>query len=175
MQLEKIHPVRNLSPYFKIADDEAKLSPCSRRQYGCVIVWESSDVNNYVAAANYRLSDCCNGVSCARTRFDTAHGGRVEIGAEVHAETAALIKMGLSSYQVVNVPNVHDAHPVMLLVGRMNGKSIRGRDTYPCHTCALNIKYAGFKYVYVKDDDDTIIPVSIAEIIERRELEWEPN
>lgn len=164
----KIQPIRNLKPYFKIAEDEAKKSPCTRRQYGCVIVWEAPEINNYVVGANYRLSDCCNSV-CARTRFDTAHGGRVEIGAEVHAETAALIRYG---FEPLN--RSEDVHPIVLLAGRVGDRQLLGRDVYPCHTCCLNLLFAGFKWVYVKDDDETIIPVSLAEIRERRELEWEP-
>jgi deoxycytidylate deaminase len=128
-----------------------------------VIVWPSEGaLDNWVGACNSRQSNCCNGV-CARNRFNTFHGGRVEIGAEVHSETAALIQFGKR----------HD-NATLILVGYVTGgKQLKGKDVLPCHTCALNIKFAGFKFIYVRDDDDTIIPVSIAEIIERRELEWE--
>lgn len=166
MVAEKIHKVRNLLPYFKFADEIARESPCVRRQYGCVIAWENETdgVNNWVGASNSRESDCCNS-TCARNRFKTFHGERVELGAEIHAETAALIKYGSRR---------PDDNPVILLVGYItNGKQLKGKDVMPCHVCAINIKFAGFKFIYVRDDDDTIIPVSIAEIIERRELEWE--
>lgn len=158
--------MRNLRPYFQIAVDESNKSPCSRRRYGCVITWESTSFDNFVVGANYRMTDCCNGVACARTRFDTVHGARVEIGAEIHAETAALIRWG-------SLPE-DDSNPVVILVGFAGEKELRGSDVYPCHVCAVNLKFAGFKYIYIKDDDDTIIPVSISAIIERRELEWEP-
>jgi deoxycytidylate deaminase len=162
--MDKLQRVKNLLPYFQIADKEAKLSPCERRQYGCVIVWESPEIDNYTVGANYRESNCCKGY-CARNRFNTFHGGRVEIGAEIHAETSALIR-----YK----GDAKADNASLVLVGWIKDKKLKGKDVYPCHTCALNIKFAGFRYVYVQDLDDTIIPVSIAEIIERREIEWEP-
>ena len=158
--METIQQVRNLLPYFRIADEEAKKSPCIRRQYGAVIVWPEGDFDNYVVGANYRLSDCCNGV-CVRNTYNTFHGGRVELGAEVHAETAALIKY----------PGNKD-NSLMVLAGWIGDKMLTGSDVYACHTCSLNLKFAGFDYIYIRDDAGVITPVLVKDMIARREAEW---
>jgi deoxycytidylate deaminase len=89
------------------------------------------------------------------------NGERVEVGAEIHAETAALIA----------APKKGE---VFILVGQTASGPLYGPSVYPCHGCALAIKFGGYKYIYIKTDKDTIQAVSIAKIIEYREEEWQP-
>jgi deoxycytidylate deaminase len=87
------------------------------------------------------------------------------VGAEIHAETAALIKhqgWRIDSNTIIIVAGV-DAHD----------QPIYGRITYPCHACAMAIKFAGIRYVYLLDKEDSIISVSINQILLDREAEWD--
>lgn len=152
-----------LQPYFKIAEGEAMKSPCQRRQYAALIGYRSIEDNPlWVVETNSRQSRCCSGV-CVRSSFKFVNGERVEVGAEIHAETAALI-------------SAQHKGEAFILVGFTGPTSpLYGENVYPCHTCALNIKFAGYKYIYIRADKDTIKAVSMAEIIEYREQEWEPD
>ena len=160
-----------LKPYFKIALDEAGKSPCYRRQYGVMIVYDwygdigedsvSMDWNPWHLASNVRVTNQCNGGVCVRYQIPTGHGSNVERGAEIHAEQAALIKAG-----------VYRMHSYFILVGKdsKSGKELVGRDCLPCHACAVMIKWAGYKFIYHRDDIGRIIAESIDDIIEEQEL-----
>ena len=155
-----------LEPYFKIAEGEAAKSPCSRRQYGALIGYRSIENDPlWVVETNSRQSRCCNS-HCVRDKSKFPSDGRhpnVEMGAEIHAETAALIK-------------AQHKGEAFILVGFSGPTSpLYGENVYPCHVCALNIKFAGYKYIYIRTSKDTIQAISIAEIIEYREQEWEYN
>lgn len=154
--------IKQIHPYYLIASRTAKLSPCDRRQYGAVVI-DRKDGMNYAAECNSRQSRCCNTV-CARTRMQFRNGERVEVGAEVHAETAAIIAFGGTGSDTA----------VMVLAGFSGNRELLSEDAYPCHTCALNIKFAGIKWVYIKDRTKNITPVLTSEIIKYREAEWEP-
>jgi len=84
-KIEVVIETKKLLPYFSIALETAKTSPCTRRKYGAVIASLSNDVF-YTAAANYGISKCCQGNVCARDRLGIQHGQRVEVGGEIHAE-----------------------------------------------------------------------------------------
>lgn len=163
MQKEpQIPQVKWLEPYFKVGEEIAKASPCTRRQYGAVIVVSGPEIY-YQTAFNKRIGRCCGG-SCIRDRFGFANGERVEIGGEIHAETAALINF--------EPDDIYNAY--FILVGFLsNGTELLGRSVWPCHMCAMNIAFAGFKYIYIRNTNGIISPVSIYEIIEGREQEWE--
>jgi len=162
--IEYITQISQLQPYVRMAEEEAKLSQCTRRQFGSVIMPLLQDTPYHIVRANRRVSNCCNG-GCARDRATLRSMERVEIGAEVHAETAAIIdykprKSGPS---------------LMVHVGFSGARELLGTEAWPCATCAKNIKYIGLKYVYMKNLDGVLSPVSVAEILEFREAEWEPN
>lgn len=157
---------KQLEPYFKIAAEVAKKSPCTRRQYGSVIVANGRTYAPevwHVAECNSRMSRCCNGI-CARDRFNTRHGQRTEVGAEIHSETAALIASRIPA---------KESH--FVLVGFENGHELRGSAAYPCHACIMAIKFAGYTHIYMRSIEGDIVPVSVAEILEYREREWEPD
>lgn len=158
---EKIIQPSLLTPYFKVAESWAKTSPCTRRQYGALIAYDDSIT--YQAGTNSRVGKCCGDI-CARDRLNTRHGQRVEVGGEIHAETACLItngkkKVGVNSY--------------FLLVGFAGHKELYDRDVWPCHSCAMQIKYAGWNYIHIRDKEKNIYAISLAHIIEEREAEWE--
>lgn len=163
--VEVVIETKKLLPYFSIALETAKTSPCTRRKYGVVIASLSNDVF-YTAAANYGVSKCCQGNACARDRLGIRHGQRVEVGGEIHAEQSALIQW--KGYDDGN-------SYVCVIVGIQNGKELYGRSCYPCHVCALMLKYAGFRHIYIKDDyvRGEIVITSINQVIDYRELEWE--
>lgn len=163
MLLEKVIETKHVIPYYDIALETAKQSPCVRRKYGAVIASISNDIF-YTAAANYRVSKCCDGDICVRDRFAVSNGQRVEIGGEVHAEQSALIRW--TGFDI-------DAHWIFVIAGWSEGKQIYGRSCYPCHVCALMLKHAGFKHIYIKETTKEIVPISLNEIIAYRELEWE--
>jgi len=160
---QRVARIKQIEPYFKIADEEALKSPCTRRRYGAVIV----DIGPYIyhtPAHNARVATCCNN-TCIRDTMNFENGGNVEYGAEVHAETAALIDHGRRE----------GTDRVMVLVGYKGAHELLSRDVWPCRVCALNLRYAGFKYIYTRDNKGEIVPTSIAEVIEYREAEWEPD
>lgn len=160
MVLERVIETKDLEPYFKIAAQAALQSECERRKYGAVIAFNGNELN-YAAGYNKRVSKGCNGI-CARNHFELTNGERAEVGAEIHAETAALISGG---------PKLENS--AFVLVGFLpDGKELLGKSVYPCHTCALNIKFAGFNHIYIRNENTDIVAVSIAEIIESREEEW---
>ena len=158
-----IPQTRHLIPYVSIAEAAAKKSPCLRRQYGVVIV-DAGPTFSFVSDWNDRVGKCCKGGICDRTMIGLTNGERTEVGAEIHAETAALIRHG---------PKKLDAS-YFILVGFANGNPIYGRESYPCHSCAMAIKYAGYLYVYLLDSEKNIRPYSINQILIDREQEWMP-
>lgn len=165
--MEKLIPPDTLRPYFRMAETIAKTSPCSRRQYGALIAYENNqhyDATTFaVAGTNSRVGKCCNDI-CARDRLNTRHGQRVEVGGEIHAETACLIENGKKQ---------KDVNSYFLLVGFAGDKELYDRDVWPCHSCAMQIKYAGWNYIHIKDKEKNIYSISLAHIIEEREAEWE--
>lgn len=155
---------KQLEPYFKIAEKEAHKSPCTRRQYGTVIAHriEGAFTVFYDSGHNERISTCCNGNVCARDVVNTRHGGSVEIGAEIHSEVAAIVRGGKaleSSY--------------LILVGFENGKELLDTNVYPCHSCAIVIKFAGYKHIYIRNAKNEIVSVSINSVISYRIAEWQ--
>lgn len=158
----EIPVAKRLEPYFKIAALESQKSPCIRRKYGAVIAYSDS-TEVFIASHNIRMSPCCNENECVRNRVDTRHGGSVEVGGEIHAETSLLIKASLTDV----------TKSFFILVGYEKDIELYGTVVYPCHSCAMAIKFAGYKHIYIRNKNKQIIPVSIAEIIEYRIGEWE--
>lgn len=159
-ELERVVEVIHLKPYFELAQDVAKESECTRRQYGSVIAGNDF----YLAwASNSRVTKCCNGNLCARDRLHIRHGQRTEVGAEIHSEIACLLKAG----------GLRTEGTQFVMVGFSNDKELFGTTVYPCHNCAVALRYAGFTHIYIHHDPDNIIPVSVADIIAFREQEWE--
>jgi deoxycytidylate deaminase len=161
---------KRLEPYFKIALDESKKSPCVRRHYGAMIVYdmygdigdEGTEWNPWHLAFNERVTNQCKD-QCIRDRYRVKHGQNMERGAEIHAEQAALIKAG-----------IHHLHSYFIVVGTDNdGTELLGNDNLPCHACAVMLKWAGYSYIYHKTEDSIIQAIRITDIIEYREAEIE--
>ena len=149
-----------LNDQVKVTRTIAATSLCIRRRYGCLI----TDGVESAITNNLRVSRCCNSF-CVREIAGLKHGEAVDLGAEIHAEQAALIKWRFPI----------DKHTKILIQG-YQGKTddlLYEENLYPCHTCALMIKYAGFKSVYITNRLEEIYPVSIDEIISYREQAWE--
>jgi deoxycytidylate deaminase len=144
-----------------MAAELAKTSPCTRRQYATVIVNEGMRFEHYYGI-NERVSKCCGNGICSRDLLGLHNGERVEVGAEIHSETAALIKAGKAKES-----------SALVLVGFANGEELYGTSVYPCHSCAVQIKWAGYKRIYIKESADNIITVPIQQIIEEREQAWQ--
>lgn len=160
---------KRLEPYFKIALNETDKSPCVRRKYAAMIVYdwygdigdEGTEWNPWHLAANYGVTNQCKD-GCIRDRTPTRSGEKVERGAEIHAEQAALIKAG-----------IYHLHSYFLLVGKdKNGNELVGNDCLPCHVCAVMLMWAGYKYIYHKNNEGTIEPIAVSEIIEYRENDF---
>lgn len=158
---EGLIQLSKIDPYYKIALKVAKESPCVRRKYGAVIVYEDGQLTS---ANNSRVSRICDH-ACVRDRAGLINGSRTELGAEVHAEQAALIdsyKRGtifvLAGWQVVNGFELIE---------------IKGTLAYPCLVCARMIKYEGYKWVHLMNEE--LEPVHIEDIIKYRELELGPH
>ena len=159
---------KRLEPYFKIALDESSKSPCVRRHYAAMIVYdwygdigdEGTEWNPWHLAFNDRVTDQCRD-ECIRDRYYTVHGQNMERGAEIHAEQAALIKAG-----------IHHLHSYFIVVGtNKDGTELLGNDNLPCHACAVMLKWAGYTYIYHKNREGVIESISIGDIIEYREAE----
>ena len=156
-------PINRIEPYYKIALKVAQESPCQRRKYGAVIGY--ADSISLVSACNARVTKCCDGNICVRERYGLSNGERTELGAEVHAEQAVLI----------DAPKRGD---IFVLAGWKIGPTAQtillGADSYPCLVCARMIKYAGYKWVYIKNEKEILEPIHIETIIEYREMEASP-
>lgn len=136
-------------------------SQCSRRKYGTIIM---DDSGKMVFGANVRVGRCCTDFECIRDRRETSHSVNVEIGSEIHSEQAVL----------VDWHREQDIIYQMLLVGvNRRGELLYDRDSYPCHVCALMIKYAGFAFIWIPQKSvfgkTEPVPVSISEVIEYHE------
>lgn len=156
----QIPQTKSLEPYFKMATEEAKKSPCHRRQYGAVIANQGPTIY-HIVRTNSRVTNCC-GNRCIRTDLGLINGERTEVGAEVHAETACII----------DAARFIGEKQVFMLVGFAGAQELLSEAVYPCYSCARNIKYAGFNYIYIRNRTKEIVPVSIHEIIQYREKEW---
>lgn len=135
-------------------------SPCVRRRYGCLI----TNGKDTIVTANFRVSKCCNN-QCVRQTADLAHAQSIDYGAEIHAEQAAFIKWN----------HVVDRHTQLLIQGYHgnSNKLFCDEDLYPCHVCALMIKYAGFKSILITDKASVLYSVPIDEVIAYREEAYE--
>lgn len=146
----------------ELAEKTAKLSPCTRRKYGAVIA-----TNEYLLSEgyNYRVGRCCEGNICVRDRAKAPHGGGIEVGAEIHAEAIALLD------------NYEDFHydTVMYLAGYdKKGELLTGIDSWPCHYCAMLIKYKGIRYMVIRAASfGDLMLVSIDTILHEQELLYE--
>jgi deoxycytidylate deaminase len=161
---------KRLEPYFKIALEETKKSPCVRRKYAAMIVYdiygdigdEGTEWNPWHLASNEGVTNQCKG-QCIRDRYRTIHGQNMERGAEIHAEQAALIKAG-----------IYRLHSYFIVVGTgKDGKELLGANTFPCHACAVMLKWAGYTNIYRRDAKGLISPISVTDIIQYREAETE--
>lgn len=143
-----------------LAEKTAASSPCIRRIYGAVI----DDGNTYYAAYNARVGKCCSDDLCIRDRRKNFHGERVEQGGEIHAEQAVLLGW---KFPVTGVTHFY-------LAGfDKHGNHLYGKNAWPCHACALMIKFAGFKSVIIRLENGDLEPVNISRIIEEQESEWD--
>lgn len=120
---------------------------------------------------NERVSRACDTL-CARTRLYIRHGERVEVGAEVHAEQSALINW-TPFYDITDTRSEFDWHFMISGWDMVTQKELFGRQVYPCHVCALMVKHAGFRTVILRNSSGDVDYVSIDQIIEEREQEWE--
>lgn len=144
--------------HIQLAREMALQSPCTRRKYGVVI----TDGLETTVTNNLRVSKCCND-GCVRDNLGIFHAERTDVGAEVHAEQAALIKWSKPI----------DKHTQILIQGFYRDQKMPGEGVflYPCHACAMMLKYAGFKYVWMTERDE-LVAVSVAEILEYWEQGW---
>jgi deoxycytidylate deaminase len=155
--IEGLIPINHVEPYYKIARKEAQSSPCLRRRYGVAIGFTGYAT---VVTHNARVTRACDTI-CVRERFGVTHGSQTELGAEVHAEQAALIEAPSKGF-------------IFVLAGWKGEEELKGVNVYPCLVCARMIKYAGYRWIYIKDEADQLTPVSIYDIIEYREQELSP-
>jgi len=139
--------------HVELAQSIALQSPCVRRKYGCVI----TNGINTVATNNQRVSGCCNN-GCVRDLFHVGHGARTDMGAEVHAEQAALIRWDKPI----------DKNTQVLVQGFYREEKIplHTQDLYPCHTCAMMLKFAGFRNVFLSNVNDALYGIALSEILE---------
>lgn len=144
--------------HIQLARELALQSPCTRRKYGVVI----TDGIDTIVTNNQRVSKCCNGI-CVRDALNIYHAERTDVGAEVHAEQAALIRWSKPVTKYTEV----------LIQGFYRDQAIPGEGIflYPCHACAMMLKFAGFKFVWMTERDE-FVAVSIAEILEYWEDGW---
>jgi deoxycytidylate deaminase len=144
--------------HIKLAREIALQSPCTRRKYGVVI----TDGVDTVVTNNQRVSKCCNG-GCVRDSLNIYHAERTDVGAEVHAEQAALIRWSKPI----------DKNTFVLIQGYYRDQKIPGEGIflYPCHACAMMLKFAGFKYIWMTERNE-LVAVPIAEILEYWEIGW---
>lgn len=138
-------------------------SPCLRRRY-CAQILLGGPSGFTTTGVNARYSKCCDD-TCVRERTKALHGQMVERGGEVHAETMALIHFK------INI-QLDEAFFFLSGIETSTGKRLLGKDVYPCHTCALNIKAGGFSKVILRNEFGDPVILSIDQIIEVREWEW---
>lgn len=115
-------------------------SPCSRRKYGTVIFEIHRDgIQILTVTNNARVSTVCN-ARCIRDWMNVEPFTNSELGAEIHAEQAALINTGpcKSSRQILFLAGVQST-----------GQEIKS--PRPCYTCLRMIAFAGYKSIYTYD------------------------
>jgi deoxycytidylate deaminase len=139
--------------HVNLAKDIALQSQCVRRKYGCVI----TNGIDTIVTNNQRVSNCCND-GCVRDLLRVQHGERTDLGAEIHAEQAALIRWN----------HVVDKNTQVLIQGfyKTDMTPLFGEGLYPCHTCALMLKFAGFRSVVLSNDRGELYGVSLSDILE---------
>lgn len=141
----------------------AKESPCVRRKYGAVIPFDTSPV--MAVGTNARVTSACNN-SCIRDRAGVVNGASTDLGAEVHAEQAALI-------------NAHKRGLAFVLAGwqvTRDGylEELKGVLAYPCLVCARMIRYAGYKWVHYMGSNG-LNSIHVDDLVFYREQELGPH
>lgn len=143
-----------------------RFSPCSRRKYGTLI---KDNFGNLVFGANERVGKYCTDKLCARDYMKVPHASNVEIGGEVHAEQSALIKWSTGSIAPEFDPQWEGYEKHILVAGFNHDDSpLAGQENFPCHVCAMMIKYAGFDHVWLADGS-AAYPWSLNQILEHYE------
>jgi len=133
-------------------------SPCLRRKYGVII---ADNYGEYIYAANTRVGKECTDKYCIRDMLGVQSNTNTEIGAEIHAEQAALIK-----WAKINI-STYSYH--ILIAGTNHIGPLDGMQNKPCYACAKMIKFAGFDFIWMPFGD-RIAPVSISGVIEEYEF-----
>lgn len=136
------------------AEQIALLSPCTRRKYG-VVISEGSVV--WVTAFNERVGRCCGGNICVRDTNKAPQNRGIEVGAELHAETIALLRWGSRINRSNN----------FYLACIQNGKLIP--NPVPCHYCAMMMSYVGYDNYIVRNEHGELVFKSTWETIEEHE------
>lgn len=161
--METLVEIDRLKPYFTIAELEARKSKCLQKRTAALIVRQGFDID-YMVEYNRTVSDCCGKDNCVRERLLLPSGQRSEVGAEIHASIAVLIKHG----------------PKVIGDGWLNNYFIyvafnkNGRQLFPatpCAACVKALKFAGYKYIFIKSDKDAVIPLTVASMLEVYEIE----
>ena len=145
-----------------LARQVAKKSPCVRRQYGVIV----TDGVHTVTAFNARVSTCCDS-GCVRDRAGIMHGQSTDMGAEIHAEQAASLIWG-------RFPG--SPHAQILIQGFKRNSAIPmcDEDLYPCHACAMTLKFNGFRAICLTSKAGEIYAKPLSEILEYWEQQWGP-
>lgn len=153
VDLENVH---------RLALSEARKSPCKRRKYGTVIFTVFKvGVEIGAIASNERVSKCCD-YECIRETLNIEPFQNGEIGAEIHAEQAALILNGKAKPR----------QQIFLAGVYANGKEIY--NPKPCYSCLRMLKYTGFKSVHYWDGYEYQVK-SVAEYMEEYDFIHAPD
>lgn len=124
------------------AEQVSSQSPCTRRKYGVVIAIDSVV---WVTAFNERVGNCCNGNICVRDTNQAPQNRGIEVGAELHAETIALLRWG---------NRIGDS--TFYLAGR-DARGNLMKNIVPCHYCAMMMAYSGYENYVVRDEHNELV------------------
>lgn len=132
--------------YLEMADVVAKNSNCLRRKYGCVLVNSRGEV----IATGYNsspegVSSCEEQGVCIRERLNIKSGHRYELCKSIHAETSAILQVGLE--------RARGCH--LFLSGIEKDGSVT-HSYKPCFICSKFIRQAGIKAVVTR------VPLSVS-------------
>jgi dCMP deaminase len=148
--------------FMQEAENAALNSPCIRRKYGAVITGDNGFGTIMCSVGwNVRMGRCCSNDICIRDINNTGHAQGIEKGGEIHAEMAALVSdkdYAIKSFYLAGFDR--------------NSKPLLGKSCRPCHMCAMMMKFAGFKYVIIRNTQKELEPISVDEIIEEHELSY---
>ena len=151
--------VDKINYYLDIAETVLERGTCLRRKFGCTVIKNDEVISTGYAGAPRGRKNCCDLNYCAREKLNIPRGERYEMCRSVHAEQNAIISA--SRKDLIGAD--------LFLVGKDAKTGEYVENAMPCILCKRFIINAGIENVYIRQNKEEYVKVSVEQWIENDE------